>query len=358
MNQTEKKRFIKAKKIKIITLLFPVLFAAMIISSCGKSGETKTEPEKKLQAVKIKEIISRPFEEKYKIVGIVKPYDQAKISSEEGGLITYQPFDKGNRVRKGQVVVRLRKDQDEAAYLQAQTQLELAKSNFERTEKLYEEKVATEQDYTNSKFQLELAEKNLDVLDTRLSKSYIVSPISGVIDQKYLGKGEVCGPGTPILNVVDVSRVKISGGVPERFIGEVQKGTEVKIAFAVYPGEEFFGKVNYISPVLSSINRTFDIEIVLNNSDGKFKPEMSAELEIDKTKIESAIVLTQDLIVDFGNEKYVFVLDNDVARKKVVTLGGRDNNEVLITSGLNENDKLIYEGYQSLADGDKVQVIN
>ncbi|MBK8554039.1 MAG: efflux RND transporter periplasmic adaptor subunit [Ignavibacteria bacterium] len=342
----------------IIYFLIFIVTGSLILQSCGNDGETKTENEKKLQAVKIKEIISEPFQENYKVVGIVKPFESAKISSEEGGLITYQPFDKGSRVGRGQVVVRLRKDQDAAAYEQAITQFELAKSNFERMEKLYNESVSTEQDYTNAKFQLELSERALDVLETRLDKSYVVSPISGIVDQKYLGKGEVCGPGTPILNVVDVSRVKISAGIPESYVGEVTKGSKVKITFDVYPDEEYSGIVNYVSPVLSQTNRTFEIEVVLNNKSGKLKPEMSANIEVEKTKIEKAVVLAQDLIIDFGSEKYVFVMDNDIAKKKTVSLGGRNGNNVMINSGLNEGEKLIIEGFQSVADGDKVQVIN
>lgn len=342
----------------ILYLLIILLSGSMIFQSCGNDGETKTEPEKQLQAVKVQEVVTQSFQESYKVIGIVKPYESAKISSEEGGLITYQPFDKGSRIGKGQVAVRLRKDQDIAAYDQATTQYELAKSNFERIERLFNDKVATEQDYTNAKFQLEISERALDVLETRLDKSFVVSPISGVVDQKYLVKGEVCGPGVPILNVVDVTRVKITAGIPESYMNEVVKGSLVKIKFDVYPDEEFSGTVSYVSPTLSSINRTFEIEIVLNNKGGRLKPEMSANIEIEKAKIDNVVVLNQDLIVDFGNEKYIFVLENDVAKKRVVNIGGRNNNEVLITSGLSGGDKLIIEGFQPLADGDKVQVIN
>lgn len=343
---------------KIFYFLLVLIAGSISLQSCGGEGETKTETEKKLQAVKIMEIVTEDFQENYSVVGIVKPFESAKVSSEEGGLITYQPFDKGSRVSKGQVVVRLRKDQDAAAFEQAFTQFELAQSNFERMEKLYNEQVTTEQDYTNAKFQLELAEDALDVLETRLSKSYVTSPISGIVDMKYLTKGEVCGPGTPILNIVEVSRVKISAGIPERFIGEVKKGSQVKITFSVYPGEEFSGTVNYVAPTLSAVNRTFEIEIVLNNRDGRLKPEMSANIEIVKSKVENAIVIPQDYIVDIGNDKYVFVLDNDVAKKRILNLGGRDGNKVLILSGVNAGEKLIYEGFQPLADGDKVQLIN
>ena len=342
-------------------IFYSLIFVAIVITtlpSCGNKEETKVEQEKKIQAVKVKEIVSESFSEIYNVVGIVKPFQSAKVSSEEGGLITYQPFDKGSRVSSGQTLVRLRKDQDAAAFDQAQTQFELAKSNFERIERLYNDKVTTELEYTNAKFQLEIAGKSVSVLETRLSKSYITSPISGIVDAKYMSKGEVCGPGTPILNIVDVSRVKISAGIPESFIGEVKKGSEVKITFPVYPGEEFSGTVSYVAPTLSSVNRTFEIELIMNNRDGRLKPEMSANIEIIKSNLDEAIVLSQDFIIDYGNEKFVFVLENDIAKKKVINIGGRNNNNVRISEGLNSGDKLIIEGYQSVSDGDKVQVIN
>ena len=162
----------------------------------------------------------------------------------------------------------------------------------------------------------------------------------------------------PIISVVDVSRVKVTAGIPERYIGQVTKGTSVSITFEVYPGEVFEGQVSYVSPVLSDVNRTFEIEIVLANKDGRLKPEMSANIRVQKSLQEDAIVLEQDLIVDMGEERYVFVLENNIAKKRAVTLGGRMDNAVLITSGLSKGDKLIYEGFQFVNDGDKVTVIN
>lgn len=342
---------------KLIRAAIVLLFSTVMMS-CGSKEDEKVEAEKQLQAVKIREITLQPFQDNYSVVGIVKPFESANVASEEGGLITYMPFDKGSRIGRGQTVVRFRKNFDNANYEQAMTQYELAKSNFERVEKLYNESISTEQDYTNAKFQLELAGKSLDLLETRLEKEYVVSPISGIVTDKYLGKGEVAGPGTPIISIVDVSRVKITAGIPERYIRDVSKGSPVSITFDVYPDEVFEGKVNYIAPVLSEANRTFEIEIVLQNKDGRLKPEMSANITVEQSTLQDAIVLPQDLIVDFGSEKFVFVLENDIAKKKTVTIGGRKNNDVMITSGLSAGDKLIVEGFQSVLDGDKVLVIN
>ncbi len=344
-----------ANKIIQTAILF---FFVLTLSSCGSKEDEKVQAEKQLQSVKVKELVTQSFQDIYSVVGIVKPYESAKIASEEGGLITYMPFEKGSRIGRGQTAVRFRKNFDEASYDQAMTQFELAKSNFDRVERLYNENISTEQDYTNARFQLELAEKSLDLLETRLEKGFVVSPIGGIVNEKYLSKGEVAGPGTPIISVVDVSRVKISAGIPERFIGDITKGSSVSITFDVYPDEIFEGKISYVSPVLSEMNRTFEIEIVLSNKDGRLKPEMSANITVEKSVQNDAIVLNQDLIVDIGSEKYVFVLENDIAKKRIVGIGGRKNNEVLISSGLSAGDKLIYEGFQSIADGDKVVVIN
>jgi membrane fusion protein (multidrug efflux system) len=171
-------------------------------------------------------------------------------------------------------------------------------------------------------------------------------------------KGEMTGPGSPIISVVDISSVKITAGIPERYMGKVSKGDRVKITFDVFPDEEFDGIINFVSPVLNAQNRTFEIEVKMNNKSGKLKPEMSANVYITVRNIDNAIVLEQDLIVDNGEEKFVFILEGDLAKKRIVKLDGRSDNKVNVEEGLNDGDNLIYIGFQSLTDGDKVKVLN
>ena len=335
-------------------IIFVILVSVLFIS-CNK--EENIEKQEKLPIVKVKSVEVQSFTETYNIIGVVKPYDEATLSSEEGGLITYLRVDKGDRVRRGQTIARLKKDVDYASYQQALAQYELARINFERMEGLYLDDVTTEAEYTNAKLNLEIAERTVDIYERRLSKGYVRSPISGVVDEKYMFRGEVSAPGAPIVKIVDVSRVKVSAGIPERYINDVTKGSKVKITFDILPGEKYEGTINYVSPTLSPINRTFEIEVVLNNSERKLKPEMSANVQVTRFSIDNAVVLSQDLIIDLGDEKFVFVLENDIAKKKVVTLNGRNGNDLLIESGLNPGDNFIYEGFQSLVDGDKVKVI-
>lgn len=344
----------RINKLTIIILAVSLVF----IYSCSGKNESKTESDNKIPLVKIKEVTTTEFVENFKVVGVVKPYATAKISSEEGGLILGITKDKGSHVSKGEVVARLKKDVEGATLDQSEAQFELAKINFEKQEELWKENATTELQYLTAKWQMEAAKRGLEVLKTHISKADVRSPISGVVDEKYMNNGEMSGPGSPIINVVDVSRVKISAGVPERYINEVKKGQTVKITVDVLPGVEFDGKISYLAPTLSSGSRTFEIEIVINNKDRLLKPEMNVNIEISEYKIADAIVIPQDLIVDLGDNRYVFVIEGDLAKKRNLDIDGRNGNLVLITKGLNAGDKLIYEGFQSLVDGDKVQVVN
>lgn len=334
-----------------------VLILTVILSSCG-SDNKETVEEKQIPIVKVKEITGATFTELYRVLGVVKPYASAKLSSEEGGIITYLKKDKGDRVGRGEVVVRLLKDSDYAIYEQSLAQYNLAKENYERLQRLYIEGAATEQQFVNAKLQLDVAEKSVDVYEVRLRKSTVVSPINGIIDVKYMNRGEMSSPGAPIVSIVDVSRVKVSAGIPERYMNDLSLGQSIDIIFSNSPDEKRKGIISFISPTINSVTRTFEIEVVMGNPQGKLKPEMAAYIEITKLAVEDAVVLQQDEIVDNVEEQFVFVLEGDVARKKIIHLGGRNGNNLIITDGLNIGDKFIYEGFQKLVDGDKVQVVN
>ena len=345
-------------KLKLLSLVLALLIGAIAFYSCGESGgETQQQNQKKLPIVKVRDVSGQSFSSVLTVVGVVKPYATAKISSEEGGLLVSLSKEKGSNVGKGEIIAKIKKDVEVATYEQTEAQVELARMNYEKQKKLYEDNATTEIQYLTAKWQYEASVRSLDVLKQRLKTGFVRSPINGVVNEKYMNRGEMTSPGSPIVNVIDISRVKVSAGIPEKYLTQIKKGQKVRVTSDVLPDTEFEGDINYIAPSLSATSRTFEIEVVINNKDRILKPEMSANVSITQLTANDAVVLPQDLIVDLGSEKYVFVLENDIAKKRVVSLGEREGNTVMITSGLNIGDKLIYEGFQQLVDGDKVQVI-
>lgn len=347
---------------KIRSIILPsilIITAAVFFTACGKSGEeTKDQPkDKKLPLVKVKDVIPQVFSDNFKVVGVIKPFTSAKVSSEEGGVITYLTKDKGSYVRKGEILARIKKDVELASLEQTEAQVELARMNYEKQKQLYEDNATTEIQYLTAKWQYEAAVRGADILKTRLKTGFVRSPISGVVDDKFMNKGEMSAPGSPIFSIIDISTVKISAGVPEMYLTKVKQGQSVKVTIDVLPGVEFEGKINYIAPALVGASRTFEIEILIKNGDKLLKPGMNANVQISEFSVDNAVVVEQDMIVDYGDVQYLFVLDGDAAKKRELKIGGRNGNMVLIESGLNPGDKLITDGFQSLKDGDKVQVV-
>ena len=350
MNITSKFKFLMLSKFLVLPLV-------VILSACG-GDKTEENQEKNVPFVKDTTIESRDFTVSYSIVGVLLPYESASLSPEQGGKIVYLSVDKGDRVRKGQVIARINQQLDYASYQQAVANYNLALSEYERTERLFNNGVATEQQFTNAKLNLDIAETTVELARSKLPLTVVRSPINGIVNAKNMSLGELSAPGTPIVEIVDVSRVKVSVGIPERYMTDISRGSTVQITFDVFPGETYKGTVSFVSPTINENNRTFEVEVVLDNPNQKFKPEMSVNVEVTTQRIPNAIVLDQGQIVDYGDEKYVFVNENGIAKKRTITLGGRNGNNVQVLSGLNAGDKLIFEGYQSLADGDEIKVIN
>jgi RND family efflux transporter MFP subunit len=334
-----------------------MMFSLLFIS-CGKgNGDTpQKQEEKKLPLVKAQVLSTTTFKDIYKVTGVVKPYASAKVSSEISGLIT-SIKEKGTHVSRGQTVVSLKKDVDVATYNQSVAQVELARVNYEKQKELYEENATTEMQYLTAKWQLEAAERGLDVIRRRIWTGSITTPISGIVEDKYMNKGEMSNSGVPILSIIDISRVKISAGLPESYLTKIKLGQHVNITVDVIPGAEFDGTINYVAPSLDAQTRTFEIEVVINNPDRILKSGMNANVEISQFEKKDVIVIQQDIIIDNGDEQYVFVLEGDIAKKRVFKIGAREGNNVMIESGLNPGEKLITEGYQSLKDEEKVQEI-
>src|SRR4030095_4645271 len=346
-------------KEKIILYPAVLITCLLLFYGCGNSGgETNKPPEeKKLPLVRVRTVETSTFSDKFNIVGVIKPFATAKVSSEEGGLIVSLNKDKGSYVGRGEIIARIKKDVEIASYEQAEAQIELARINYEKQKALYEDNATTEMQYLTAKWQYEAAVRSQDILKQRLKTGFVRSPISGVVDEKYMNRGEMSAPGSPIVNIIDISRVKISAGVPESYITKIKKGQHVNITIEVIPGAGFDGTVSYISPSLDAISRTFEVEVVITNTGRILKPGMNANVEISQYERSDAVVVPQDLIIDNGDEQYVFVLEGENAKKRVIKIGGREGNNVLIESGLNPGDKLMYEGFQSVKDGEKVQVI-
>jgi membrane fusion protein (multidrug efflux system) len=192
--------------------------------------------------------------------------------------------------------------------------------------------------------------------DTRLT-----TPITGRIEERFVERGELVNPGSPVVRVVDTRRVKVRAGVPERYAADIVEGASTWIRVPSL-GIEAEAQLTFVGRVVDAKSRTFPVEVELENTSVQLKPEMVVDIAIERRSLEDAIVVPQTALIrdDQGTGIYVVVQEGDreVAVRRNVVTGPSFNGMVVIESGVQPTDQVVIVGQSNLTDGNPVQVVN
>lgn len=346
------------KKVVLLSLIFSSL--GFLFIACGESEGSDVKAEKEegtIVYVKTMQVKSEEFVEYISLLGVAKADMHALLSSTEGGRIEKIYKDKGSFVKKGDVIAETDNDVLLANLEANKAMYEKAEVNFLRQEKIFNEKVSSEIQFLNSKYERDVAKANYELSKARYEQSFIKAPFSGIVDQKFAEVGEIVLAASPIVSLVSMNQIKIEVGVPENYIGLIKKGGNARVSFRDIGDLVYDAKITYVGNTISTSNRTFPIEIMLHNQDNKIKPELSANVFIEKLSYDSAIKIPQEVISKTDLGYVVFVENNNTAYMREIDIISRFDNYAAISSGLEDGDNLIVVGYQNLVDGEKVKVV-
>lgn len=294
--------------------------------------------------------------------GEVEALYDVTLSAEESGAIARFVVEKGARVRRGQVIAKIDDAVLAAQVNEARALAEIAQTQYERQRRLWqEEQIGSEIAYLQARSSAEAAAARLGTLEARLSRTELRAPVTGVFDEQFVELGEMVAPGTPVLRIVSVRQVKVVGGIPERFALDVRVGSPATVTLDALRGQRFEGSVAFVGTSVDPQNRTLPIEIVLDNADGVIKPRMLANVQVQRTQMDSVVVVPQDVVrrAEDGYEVFV-VVDREGrqhAEARSVRLGPGYANRVVVDSGLVVGDRLITVGHGLVDDGSLVRVV-
>jgi membrane fusion protein (multidrug efflux system) len=342
--------------------------ASVSAAACGPSGQASEAAEAdggfvKVVNVEIVSVAPSDFTTYIRLTGEAEAMNDVIVSAEETGVIERFYVEKGEFVRRGAPLAKIRDRVLRSLVEEAEASARLAAERYERQRRLWEdEEIGSEIAYLEAKYQAELQAARVNNLKARLERTTLVAPISGIFDEKYVDAGEMVAPGTPVARVVEVDRIKITGGVAERFAATVQLGDSARIHFDIMSGQEFGGVIGYVGSAVDERNRTFPIEIVMENPGRVIKPQMVANVEIANRQLQGAVVAPQTAILRTEDGYQVFVAaERDgtlYAETRPVRLGPSYANQTVIEEGLQEGDKLIVRGQQLVEAGDRVRIVN
>ncbi len=291
--------------------------------------------------------------------GVVSSDKNVVLRPEMGGTIQRIFVKEGQSVRRGQTLVKLDASSLTDKVAELKTQLSLAKTTFERQERLWSQKIGSEMQYLNAKTQKEILESSLKSLYTQIGKTKIKAPFSGVIEAIISKVGELIGPQSSVIRLINLTSVYVEADVPETYLTALKKGTPVLIDFTSID-KQVSSKISKIGNYINSDNRSFKIRIPLTNKDQSIKPNLLADLRINDYSAVG-IVLPLNLIqMNQKGVSFVYSITRDSVEikvvKRVLELGKEYDHHVLIKNGLKVDEELVRKGGKFVKDGDVVKI--
>ena len=288
------------------------------------------------------------------VTGSVLSKKNVNISAETMGRILDIPAVEGMRVSKGQVLARIDAESIQRSVEEMENSLSLARTVFEKQERLWNQKIGTEIQYLEAKNRKEGLEKSLSSMKSQLSKSVVRAPFNGTIETVRVKLGELVQPGSQMFQFVGESDLYIEADISESYISVLSKGDSVAITFPSIK-KTITTKVSATGSIINPNNRTFKVEVFLPSLPD-VKPNMISVLKIQDYKNNSSVVVPAHLILADTKGDYIFVVENNIAKKKYVTRGYTSGEETEIVSGLLGTEQLVDKGFREVGDNFSVNV--
>jgi membrane fusion protein (multidrug efflux system) len=297
------------------------------------------------------------FEHYFEVQGNLKSDKNIVLTAEMSGIIRNINVKEGQYVQTGEVIATVDASILESNMKELEERIELAKYVFEKQESLYKQGVGTEPEYKQAKSNYEALKKNMESLKTQKGKSYIRAPFSGYIDEVFPAEGELAGPATPVVRLVNNKEMKVVAQVSEAYIPSLNSKNKVNIIFPAI-GDTLQNIVikrrgMYVNPT----NRTINVEIPVDNPKESFLPNLIALVQVRDYYDSTAVVLPSNVVLeDSKGRTFVYVLNDQTARKTEISVGKSYNGLTEILSGLKAGETVVSDGARKLTDGKKVEV--
>ena len=271
----------------------------------------------------------------------------------------------GQKVKKGQLLAEINDSGLNEQYEQMVIQAEFAKENFERTQRLWDNNIGSEMQYLKSKTDYEASKKMVAQVKDRLSKTKIYAPFDGEIDEIISNVGSNLIPGvSQILRLVNLDIIYAESFVSEKYISFIGEGTEAIVQIPLL-NMEYRSSVNQTGNFINPSNRTFRIEVPVENFDNRIKQNLDAKIKINIYKKDDAIVIPLRIVrEDALGKNFVYVMSEDnkegvyLTSKQFITLGNKSEDKVEVTEGLDLGDIVVLEGAYSVEDSQRVKLID
>lgn len=302
-------------------------------------------------------------------IGTLKASQGIDLSVEIAGTITDVQFQSGEKVSKGQAIVLLDSEMEQASLVSAEADLSLARLEFQRARSLLDRQAISRSEYDRLNAQSQKAEASVAQLRASLAKKRILAPFSGTIGIRQVDVGDYIAAGTPIATLQDLSTLYVDFFLAEQHVPLLALGQKVQLRVAAYPDERFEGVISALNPKVETTTRNVQVRAELANPDGRLLPGMFADLQVLLPTANAQVVVPETAITYtlYGNSVLLVTegtppegVSRDepylVVERRFVTTGERRDGLVVVLDGLEGGEQVITAGQLKLDSGTHVAI--
>ena len=290
--------------------------------------------------------------------GTFEPNKETKISADIQGKINAVLVDVGSYVSKGQTLIQL---DNSLLKLQLQTvevQIEGLEDDVKRYTILTEADAVQGVQLEKARLGLKSAKVQRATLLEQINKTSVKAPFNGVVTAKLNEEGGFAAPGAPLLQITDISTLRFTINIPESDLVQFQSNQSYKISTDVFPDISLSGKISMIGSK-ANMDNSFPIQFqVANTKNLSIKSGMFGKVSLSETKQEQGILIPTSAIIEENGIAKVYVIKNGKAVLQAITTSKTIGNKTLVSSGLNENDIIVTNGFINLFDGANISIKN
>lgn len=321
----------------------------MLAGCTKKEAATAMQEEDQAELVELTTLHPREIQRVITLSSNLEGYQTVNVAPSLTGKIEHIYVEVGDRVRRGDSLVRMDQQQYRTTKLtHSNLQIEM-----QRMEGLIQSGSVSKQNYDQMKLQLDQTKESLDFLT---KNTFVRADFAGVISAKNYEDGELYS-GQPIVVLTQVDKLKTLVAIPESYVPLVKKGMKLTLTTSVYPDKTFPAYIEVVYPTLDAASHTFQVKVVVPNSEGLLRPGMyvSTTLGLGKETVITAPYSTVLKLVG-ANNRYVFINDGGRAKRVDVEMGQRFGDDVEISAPeIVDGVQLVTKGESKLIDGVKIR---
>jgi RND family efflux transporter MFP subunit len=285
------------------------------------------------------------------------PEHQVKVLAETTGRVAEVKIEEGERVTRGQTLAVLVRDEAEIAMRKARLRASNASLAFERASGTLAQGLISREEFDRLKMEHEVAQQEVAEAEWRLSQTSIRAPFAGMVTERLVHPGQHVQPGAELFMVADFNPLVARIYIPEKDVLHLEVGRGVDISLAADSSYRFAGTIHQISPVVDTATGTVKVTVEAIEPPSQARPGAFVSIDIIREHRSATVLVPRESVIRELRTAHVFVVEDDEAVKREVTLGLEEGHAIEALSGVEVGQRVIVAGHGSLKPGTKIKVL-